>query len=263
MSNDDFNINNGLMTKIWGPRAWFFANSVAFGYPINPSAEQKEQYKNYFIYLGFVLPCGFCRESYQVFIKDGETKITDEIFENRETLTKWIFKLHNRVNKKLGVDYGTSYEEFCDKFETFRAKCIDKSPTCQMPLTLKAEAFKRADEKICTIIPLELANKFIEYGESKGIKMDKLEYYDDLLKNNRKSDEFKERNNECCRIITNMRHNANCSFEDKGQDKDMPSINELKLISMLCTSLSIKDLETCASKFGYKKNRIYKLVGNQ
>jgi hypothetical protein len=262
MSINDFNINNGLMTKIWGPRAWFFANSVAFGYPVNPTSEQKQQYKTFFLHLGFVLPCGFCRESYQFFIKDGETEITDEVFENRDTLTKWIFKLHNRVNKKLGVEYGTTYQEFCDKFEMFRAKCVENVPNCQMPLTLKAEAFIKSDEKECTIIPLELAKKFYDYAEKKGIQMDKLEYYDNILKNKRNSSEFKERNTECCKIITSMRCNANCSLEGAGLDKDMPSINELKLISMLCTTLPIRDLENCALKLGYKKNRTYKLVGN-
>jgi hypothetical protein len=261
MSNNDFNINNGLMTKIWGPRAWFFINSVSFGYPVNPNSEQKEEYKTFFKTLGFVLPCGFCRQSYQFFIKDGETEITDEIFENRDTLTKWVFKLHNRVNKKLGVEYGTTYDEFFNKFESFRAKCVIDAPNCQMPLSLKAEAFKKSDEKECTIIPLKLAKQFSDYAISKGIKMDKLEYYDELLTNKRNTKEFCDRNKECCQIITSMRCNAGCSLEDKGDDKDMPSINELRLISMLCTTLPIRDLEKCASKLGFKKNRIYKLVG--
>lgn len=262
MSNNDFNINNGLMTKIWGPHAWFFINSVAFGYPINPTPEQKEEYKNFFIYLGYVLPCGFCRNSYQFFIKDGITEIKDNIFENRETLTKWIYLLHNRVNKKLGVEYGTTYKEFCEKFETFRAKCAENISNCHMPLTLKAEAFIKSDEKECVIISLDLAKQFSEYAESKGIKMDKLEYYDDLVRNKRSSKEFQERNNKCCEIITSMRFNANCSLEANGVDKDMPSINELKLISMLCTTLPIRDLENCAKKLGYKKNKVYKLVGD-
>ena len=263
MSNNDFNINNGLMTKIWGPHAWFFINSSAFGYPVNPTPEQKKEYKNFFIYLGFVLPCGFCRQSYQFFIKDGETEITDDIFENRETLTKWVFKLHNRVNKKLGVDYGTTYQEFCDKFEMFRAKCIIDAPNCQMPLTLKADAFIKSDEKECNIIPIDLAKQFVQYGESRGIKMDKLDYYNDLLKNKRNSHEFIERNKICCEIITSMRCSAKCSLDDTGEFKDLPSISELKLISMLCSTIPIRDLEKMASKFGYKKNRTYKLIGNK
>ena len=60
-------INNGLMTKIWGPHMWFAINCVSFGYPVNPTQEQKRQYKTFFEFLGFVLPCEFCKISYQFF----------------------------------------------------------------------------------------------------------------------------------------------------------------------------------------------------
>jgi hypothetical protein len=42
------NSNNGLITKIWGESAWIFGHSITFGYPINPSIEQRNNYKNYF-----------------------------------------------------------------------------------------------------------------------------------------------------------------------------------------------------------------------
>ena len=40
------NINNGLITKIWGPGAWEFLHSVTFGYPVSPTDEQKQYYKD-------------------------------------------------------------------------------------------------------------------------------------------------------------------------------------------------------------------------
>ena len=32
------NVDNGMMTKVWGPAGWLFIHSVAYGYPyaINP-----------------------------------------------------------------------------------------------------------------------------------------------------------------------------------------------------------------------------------
>ena len=86
------------------------------------------------------------------------------------------------------------YEEFCNKYETFRAKCVENVANCEMPLTLKAEAFKKCneyyEEKECVIIPLKLAQSFSEYAKTKGIVMDKLEYYEDLLKNKRSSEKY-------------------------------------------------------------------------
>jgi len=251
---NDFNINNGLLTKIWGPSAWFFLSSVAFGYPINPTDIDKEKYKNFFMSFGCVLPCCFCRDSCSKFILEGDTIINDEVFLNRENLTKWVFKLHNRVNKKLSVDYGTTYEEYCDKFESFRARCIENTPDCEMPLELKAISYFKANEKECNIIPLELALKFKNYAKLRNINMDQLEYYNDILTNKRNSDEFKNRNLECNNIINHMKLNAIPSIEQNGEYKNKLSIDELKLISMLCTSLSIKELE----ELYYKKK--YKLV---
>ena len=43
----DDNKNNGLITKIWGPAMWESIHCIAFGYPIEPTEEQKQNYKNY------------------------------------------------------------------------------------------------------------------------------------------------------------------------------------------------------------------------
>jgi len=201
-------INNGLMTKIWGPHMWFAINCISFGYPTNPTEEQKLHYKTFFEHLGFVLPCEFCKTSYQFFITDGDTKITEEIFENRETLTKWIYNLHNRVNLKLGVNYGTTYDEFVNKYESFRARCLVDISGCQMPLELKSIAFKESEKKDIYIIPKKVALCFKEYAKLRGIEFDKLDYYEDLIKNKRNTQEFNKRNIECQKIINNMRFNA-------------------------------------------------------
>lgn len=256
-------INNGLMTKIWGPHMWFAINCVSFGYPVNPTQEQKRQYKTFFEFLGFVLPCEFCKTSYQFFITDGNTELNDNVFENRETLTKWIFRLHNRVNLKLGVNYGTTYEEFINKYETFRARCLVDIPGCQMPLDLKSIAFKEAGKKDIYIIPKKVALCFKDYAEKRGIIFDKLDYYDDLLKNKRNSKEFNDRNKLCQEIINEMRFNAKSSLEQDGEFKNQPSIDELKLISMLSTSIPIKELYDCTKKLGYKVITKYKLIKNE
>ena len=42
------NANNGLLTKIWGPAMWKGLHCIAFGYPIEPTIEQQEEYKLFF-----------------------------------------------------------------------------------------------------------------------------------------------------------------------------------------------------------------------
>ena len=54
----DPNVDNGMMTKIWGPPGWLFLHCVTFGYPYainstNPEHKTKAQdYANFFYYLG-------------------------------------------------------------------------------------------------------------------------------------------------------------------------------------------------------------------
>jgi len=40
--NSESNINNGLITKIWGPPTWDCLHSFTFGYPVHPTDEQKK-----------------------------------------------------------------------------------------------------------------------------------------------------------------------------------------------------------------------------
>jgi hypothetical protein len=46
---------------------------------------------------------------------------------SRKTLTTWLYKIHNKVNKKLGYTCTPSFKEVWDKYESYRSKCT-KSP---------------------------------------------------------------------------------------------------------------------------------------
>lgn len=125
------NNNLGMRTKSWGPPAWFFLDVVTFGYPIKPTDAQKKQYKQFFTSLKNILPCGLCRESYSKFIK--ELPLTEKVLKTRKNLTTWFFKIHNKVNKKLGCKE-MNLKQMKDKmnfYESFRAsKCTKKMEGC-------------------------------------------------------------------------------------------------------------------------------------
>ena len=122
------NVDNGMMTKVWGPAGWLFIHSVAYGYPyaINPDNPEhltkKEDYYKFFYYLGRVFPCRYCRESYQKFLK--ELPLVDKL-NTRRDLCKWLYDIHNKVNDKLGIAASErpTFEEVEAKYESFRAKC--------------------------------------------------------------------------------------------------------------------------------------------
>lgn len=122
------NADNGMMTKVWGPPGWLFLHCLTFGYPYqidemnHEHFEKKNQYKQFFYYLGKVLPCKYCRESYDKYYKELPI---DNFLNSRHDLTLWLYKIHNKVNDKLGVpncDIPT-FEEVQNIYESYRAKC--------------------------------------------------------------------------------------------------------------------------------------------
>ena len=130
---------NGLMTNVWGPTGWIFLHSVTFGYPMDPikfdadnnlpEGTTEERYRQFFEQIGFVFPCKYCRESYQEFIKEIPIQT-----ESRASLTKWLYDIHERVNKKLDKNGGVTYEDVVKRYECFRAKCNKDKKGCSVPI---------------------------------------------------------------------------------------------------------------------------------
>jgi hypothetical protein len=122
------NLDNGLMTRLWGPGGWQFLHCVSFGYPykINPTKQEhidkQNDYYRFFYYIGKVLPCKYCRDSYMDFF--GKTNLMSKLGSRKE-LTKWLYDVHNLVNDKLGVPQceRPSFEELEEKYQSFRAAC--------------------------------------------------------------------------------------------------------------------------------------------
>jgi hypothetical protein len=85
----------------WGPPMWKFLHVVTFTYPKNPSLITKKKYFSFIKDFKNVIPCQTCREGYVKAIKDFNI----EILKNPETFSRWMVKVHNRVNKKLGKEF--------------------------------------------------------------------------------------------------------------------------------------------------------------
>lgn len=92
--------------NVWGKPMWSTIHLVALGYPeYEPSADIVVKYHQFFISLGYVIPCDECRTHYNSMLAD-----MPPVLENRDTLFKWTIDIHNMVNERLGKDKVT-YEE--------------------------------------------------------------------------------------------------------------------------------------------------------
>ncbi len=253
------NINNGMITKIWGPGLWESLHCITFGYPMQPTEEQKNTYKRWLTDLGLVLPCSYCRESYQNFIKTEDTILSDEVMKDRPSLTFWLFKLHERVNKKLEVSYGTTYGEIVKKYECYRAECtkpkdIQTVKGCIVPLDYKIFSFKNHYIKDTPVISVNLSDEFYTYAKLLKINEKYFKFHNLLKLKMNNLEKLKEtelwfiRNKTCLKIIEKMRMNGESSINLCDPYIDFPSINETKLILLYSSNLTITEINNLIDK---------------
>jgi len=97
----------------WGPDFWKTAHTVISAYPLEPTDEEKIQFRSYLESFCFILPCSECRTNwYHLLEKNG---MNEEVLANRYTFSKWLFDSHNHVNESLGKRKFT-LNEFCHQY---------------------------------------------------------------------------------------------------------------------------------------------------
>ena len=116
-----------------------------------------------------------------------------------------------------------------------------------MPADMKAHSYQNDCKKDCPIISSQIAFAIKNYALERGVNFDNIDYYEHL-KHNKKNKDWIDRNIICHNIITNMRQKGIPSIECEGKYKGLPTIEELKLISLLSTTMSKNELLEIAKK---------------
>jgi hypothetical protein len=122
-SEQDYLSGDGMLTSVWGPPMWHILHTISFNYPVNPTSKQKKYYYALYSNLKNILPCKYCRDNLTNNL--SKLPLTIDVFENRETLSKWVYNLHELVNKMLGKESGLSYEDIRERYEHFRSRCLE------------------------------------------------------------------------------------------------------------------------------------------
>lgn len=115
-----YNDNNGMLTTVWGPPLWHFLHTMSFNYPVNPTCQDKKHYKDFICGLTHVMPCKTCRDNLKKNLK--KNPITPYL-KNRHTFSKYIYNLHEILNKYLNKKSGLTYNQVRNRYEHFRARC--------------------------------------------------------------------------------------------------------------------------------------------
>jgi hypothetical protein len=144
-THKDYMSGDGMLTSVWGPAAWHLLHTISFNYPINPTEENKKHYKDFVESLKNVLPCKYCRMNLENNLKAHPIKPCH--MKNRDTFSRYIFNLHEIINKMLGKTSGLSYCDVRERYEHFRSRCTQNDA----PKIFKFNTTRKKEkEKGCT-----------------------------------------------------------------------------------------------------------------
>ena len=119
--NTDYESGDGMLTSVWGPPLWHFLHTMSFNYPVNPTIDEKHHYMDFIKNLEYTLPCKYCRINFKKNLKSLPITLTE--MESRNTFSKYVFQLHELINKMLNKKSNLTYDDVRETYEHFRARC--------------------------------------------------------------------------------------------------------------------------------------------
>jgi len=147
----DYESNDGMLTSVWGPSAWHYIHTISFNYPLQPTCDDKRNYRNYILNLRNTLPCGKCRTNLCKNFK--KHPITWRHMKNRNTFSRYVYKLHEIINKMLGKKSGLSYCEVRERYEHFRSRCTIQEKTSKKEDGCTNPVYGEKSKCVLQIIP--------------------------------------------------------------------------------------------------------------
>ena len=141
----DFYSGDGFQTLIWGPALWHSLHIMSFNYPVNPSQEDKEHYRDFVLSLEHVLPCKYCRQNLKTNFKS--LPLTMDEMKDRDSFSRYIYELHELVNRMLKKKSNLTYCDVRERYEHFRSRCTEEKPII---FKYSKQTRKNKKEKGCT-----------------------------------------------------------------------------------------------------------------
>lgn len=102
--------------EIWGNHFWFTMHTASFFYPEYPTPTDMHRYKNFYESFAFIIPCPECKVHYTQMLNDHPI---DPYLESRDSLSRWVVLVHNKVNERLGkkqISYQQAVEQYNKQF---------------------------------------------------------------------------------------------------------------------------------------------------
>lgn len=110
-----------LDPNVWGPHMWFFLHTIAMTYPLRPNAVTKKKYYEFIQNIPLFIPIEHMAGEF--------TKLLDEYpvqpyLDKRDTLIRWVWFIHNKINQKLEKPQITLKDFYIKYYEEYKPKNI-------------------------------------------------------------------------------------------------------------------------------------------
>ena len=90
-----------LDTAIWGPHYWFFLHTATMTYPLKANDVVKKKYYDFIQNIPLFIPNETMSKSFQHML---DTYPVSPYLDTRDSLTRWMHFIHNKMNKQLGME---------------------------------------------------------------------------------------------------------------------------------------------------------------
>ena len=165
---------SGMSTRNWGGQLWeSMFISIMGRYPVkittNEDIEIKDTFKNLLTNLKVTIPCIFCRQSFEKFLKELPI---EQYLIGRIELMYWLYLMKDKVNKKLIKQEEKCYYDNLELYnnkknqlkKTYYNNRITKREYKHLKIKLQKKYYKKMNDSFYTI-PSPPFEEILDYYE--------------------------------------------------------------------------------------------------
>lgn len=118
-------ITTYLDPKIWGPHYWFFLHTLAITYPHHPNAVTKKKYYEFVQNLPLFIPVEQISKEFEKLI---DIYPITPYLDNRDSFTRWMHFIHNKINEKLEkppISLNNFFVQYYNQYKSQNEKMVE------------------------------------------------------------------------------------------------------------------------------------------
>ena len=115
-----------LDPEVWGPYYWFVLHTITICYPLKPNEVIKKRYYNFIHLLPMLIPN---EEMGKNLSKLLDTYPVLPYLDSRESFTKWMHFIHNKINIYLGKPVLSFKDSMVLYYKNYESKVVKNQET--------------------------------------------------------------------------------------------------------------------------------------